>query len=287
MAGVWSAAVPHMIRTSDGIRAAMAHDTTWRHIRMVALVDGRVVGTSIVRMTHPPKAVVSLAVHPDIRDNGIGSRLLELAEADAQAAGALAIESIASGDGLVFAKRRGFAVTGEHHVACVDPRSVTPPEGGLPDGLELVRCDRLDDVDGLRQTHNLCAPDDPSGLSETYEIREFHERWWDSPDNAPDLSWALVDSLVDGGTVAAFANVEVDRVHRRAWSGMTATHPSYRGRGLATWLKRHTLAGLAGQGITAAWTANDHANAPMLAVNHALGYRPVESTHTVRRSLIR
>lgn len=275
MAAVWSAAIPHLVGTADGIRAALTHDDTWRRTRTVAVADGRGVGTAVARMSRPPKAAINLAVHPETRGNGIGSALLEQALDVALHGGYDTSQSIANQDGIPFARRHGCAVTGEHYVSHLDTGAVRPP-GTPPEGLELVRCDRLPNLDELRETHNLCAADDPSGHSETYSKEEFDERWWDSPENAPDLSWALLDD----DTVAAFSNVQVDHDHARAWSGMTATHPSYRQRGLAGWLKRVTLTELAAAGISDAWTANDEANAPMLAVNAALGYRQVASTYT-------
>jgi hypothetical protein len=66
---------------------------------------------------------------------------------------------------------------------------------------------------------------------------------------------------------------------------MTATRRDRRGRGLATWVKRRTLAAAAGAGITEACTANDAANAPMIAVNDALGYRPTARSIRVSRRL--
>ena len=49
---------------------------------------------------------------------------------------------------------------------------------------------------------------------------------------------------------------------------------AYRGRGLALLLKSHSLSRAAELGATIAVTDNDETNAPMLAVNTRLGYRP-------------
>ena len=69
--------------------------------------------------------------------------------------------------------------------------------------------------------HNACAGDDPSGYSPTLTREEFLADWWDSPDAAADLSWALMDDAV----VAAFSAVSVDRERGRGWSSMTGTRP--------------------------------------------------------------
>ena len=56
---------------------------------------------------------------------------------------------------------------------------------------------------------------------------------------------------------------------------MTAVRPAYRGRGIATALKRATIAWAIGHGLESLETSNDVHNAPMRAVNAALGYEPM------------
>ena len=59
-----------------------------------------------------------------------------------------------------------------------------------------------------------------------------------------------------------------------AWHDMTAVRPAFRGRGIASVLKRATIAWAIANGVETLETGNDQANAPMRAVNLALGYRP-------------
>jgi RimJ/RimL family protein N-acetyltransferase len=54
----------------------------------------------------------------------------------------------------------------------------------------------------------------------------------------------------------------------------TATRRDYRGRGLALAVKLATTHWAAAHGITQIATTNDETNAPMLAINARLGYRP-------------
>jgi RimJ/RimL family protein N-acetyltransferase len=60
----------------------------------------------------------------------------------------------------------------------------------------------------------------------------------------------------------------------RGYNEYTGTLPSHRGRGLARSVKLASLRWAAAQGLTAVWTTNDETNAPMLAINDRLGYRP-------------
>ena len=59
-----------------------------------------------------------------------------------------------------------------------------------------------------------------------------------------------------------------------AYHDMTAVRRAYRGRGIAGALKRATIAWAVAHGLEALDTGNDELNAPMRAVNLALGYRP-------------
>jgi RimJ/RimL family protein N-acetyltransferase len=54
---------------------------------------------------------------------------------------------------------------------------------------------------------------------------------------------------------------------------------AHRGRGFGLLMKQHSLAWAAAAGITRVVTQNDETNAPMLAINERLGYRPFATSH--------
>jgi RimJ/RimL family protein N-acetyltransferase len=54
----------------------------------------------------------------------------------------------------------------------------------------------------------------------------------------------------------------------------TGTLRAYRGRGLALAVKLASIAWAREHGVTSMQTNNDETNAPMLAINRRLGYRP-------------
>jgi GNAT superfamily N-acetyltransferase len=85
------------------------------------------------------------------------------------------------------------------------------------------------------------------------------------------------------GTLASFSLVKRDG--DRMWSDMTATLPTHRGRGLARLVKLAALHRAAADGVAMAYTSNDAANAPMLAVNRRLGYRTTSSQWSCLRDL--
>ena len=71
-----------------------------------------------------------------------------------------------------------------------------------------------------------------------------------------------------------------------AWHDMTAVRRAFRGRGLATILKRATIAWAIDHGLEALETGNDVENAPMRAVNARLGYAPLPDELTMRGPLV-
>ena len=78
------------------------------------------------------------------------------------------------------------------------------------------------------------------------------------------------------GDVVGYASLIYDAASTTvAYHDMTAVRRAYRGRGIATALKRATIAWAVEHGLEALDTGNDEDNAAMRAVNLALGYRPV------------
>jgi GNAT superfamily N-acetyltransferase len=84
---------------------------------------------------------------------------------------------------------------------------------------------------------------------------------------------ASLVALVDG-ELAGITMIRVDRPSGRAQNNLCGVRRRYRGRGLALLLKSHSLRRAAELGATIVLTDNDETNAPMLAVNTRLGYRP-------------
>jgi GNAT superfamily N-acetyltransferase len=288
VAEVTSAAVPYLVRSAARTTADMKQDGTLGRRRWVGLVDGEVAGTAHARQIDDRygerEVFTSIEVRPDRSSRGVGTALLA-AVADGFP-GTTWLRSVANDDpiSLSFVVRNGFLPEAEHSIAHVAPATVEPA-GEDPEGLRSVTLDALPDLRMLLETHNLAAADDRSGTTRRYTMYQLRSDWWDNPDNAPDLSFGLLGEGRSGLELAAFTSVQVDRERGRTWSSMTATHPAYRGRGLASWVKRRMLNAVAEAGIADAWTAQDESNVAMLAVDRELGYVPAARSIRVGRRL--
>ena len=67
---------------------------------------------------------------------------------------------------------------------------------------------------------------------------------------------------------------------------MTAVRRAWRGRGVASALKRATIGWAIERGLTSLDTGNDEDNLAMRAVNARLGYRPLPDELTMRGPLV-
>ena len=285
VAEIWAAARPLMVRSAARAEAALREDAADDRRRWVGDLDGRVVGTSTARRRDDGPVMISVEVHPDFGSRRVGTALL--APTLAAFPEATELTAISNDDpiALAFSVRNGFLPTGEHRIARVDPRTV-PPAGPAPSGFRAVRLDQVD-PELVRHAHNASAADDPGGLSQAFDRETFRAEWWDGPDHAAELGVGLLDESGEEPVLVAFTAVQVDRPRGRSWSAMTATRPPYRGRRLARWVKQRMLNGVATAGVTSATTANDATNAPMIAVNDAVGYTTVGRTVPVQRRVTR
>ena len=277
-AEVQRSASPFLVSSEDSVLHDMAtHPGTLA--RYVVVEDGQVLGLTRVRDNGPGEVRAMIQVHADHRARGVGRQLLDqvLRVADGRS-----IAGVVNGDdhSIAVSEHWGFVRERSHRISAVDPRQVPPP----PDAPEDLLVVPLADVAPalvwacLREV----AMDDPSGLTQPVPLDQFVATDWHDPLHRPDLGRAALDA---DGRVVAYA--QITAAHGRAWNAMTGTLPEHRGRGLATLVKAHALAACAAAGITTCGTGNDVENAPMLAVNDRLGYRPSATTWSARRTPVR
>jgi RimJ/RimL family protein N-acetyltransferase len=139
------------------------------------------------------------------------------------------------------------------------------------EGIEMLTLAEWKDPESLRKLHalaQLTRRDLPTSFPippQSYD--DFIERM-NAPDRRRDRVWVASDA----GKPVALSYLRFPPVRGQVWTGYTATHPEYRGRGLARGIKLQSLAQAARLGIPAVLTDNDSENAPMLHINETLGY---------------
>ncbi len=283
IAGVWAAAMPHLVKTARGIEAELRKTTT--RVVLVAVEDDLVVGYgNIYRPKQDevaPRVRITVQVMPSNRGHGIGSALADQVTAVAADAGAHSLLVVVEDEDASkeFAIHRGFEIGRRMSHSRADLSAVPEPVP-VPADLRLVDFTETEPR-RLWEAHVAVAGDDPSGLSHISPYDDWLKHDWDHPDLRQDLSVALLA----GDQVVSFVTTTADPDRGVIWSNLTGTVPAYRGRGLAKVVKAAALTRSRDAGFQFAFTGNDAGNAPMLAVNEWLGYQLTAAAWTAEKVL--
>ena len=218
----------------------------------------------------PTHGFVEIAVDPAFRGRRIASQLMDEVEAHLSRLGVTTTrgESVDEPAARALAERRGFTESGSSSTSAVDPRTVQPLP--LPPEVIVVPFRELDDPEPVWALDVEVSQDIPNEEFDTLPLDEWSNTFWRSPVVDDDASLA---AFVDGELVA-MTMIRIDRDSGRASNNLAGTRRAFRGRGMATSLKSQSLARAAELGATIVITENEERNAPMLAVNAKLGYRP-------------
>jgi GNAT superfamily N-acetyltransferase len=246
--------------------------------------DGTPVGTATagriwVHGPDYPWSWLGIWVVPEARGRGTGSALLAACSEAARAAGKTGFQlelSEIHHDGHRFLAHRGFVETDRSKMVRLELAGLTPPEVRAPAGIRLVTlAERPDLVAEVHATAIETFPDIPGDEPiEVGSLEAFVARDVDRTGIPRDGFFIAIDEAT--GRVAGYASLVFSPGSTtEAYHDMTAVRRAYRSRGIAGALKRATIAWAVEHGLEALDTGNDEHNAPMRAVNLALGYRPV------------
>ena len=218
-------------------------------------------------------------VVPERRREGVGTALLVAAGEAARTLGKSGFElelSEAHRAGLAFLAAHGFVEVERSKAVALDLAGLAPPAVDPPPGIALTTlAERPDLVEGVHRVAVEAYPDIPS-VDEPLDastLEGFVARDVDRAGMPRDAFFVAVDDAE--GVAVGFASLMFAPGSATiAWHDMTAVRPAWRGRGIATALKRATIGWAIAHGVETLETGNDETNAPMRAVNLALGYRP-------------
>lgn len=273
IAGLSTREYPFLLQDAASMRHRLENSNPrTRKLALVAEIDGELIGfaTTMLDLENSQEGATnaSLIVAPEHRRGGIGSALLErLAQHWETIDATTVIGRVISDEAAAFAEKHGFArsrVERISHVSLAAIPEVVPPA----EGIVLKPLSELDDYRPLYEIDCAVIADVPA--DDPWETLPYDE-WTRHYAEDPRMDAESSVLAFDGDTAVAVA--WMDRVGARVWSGLTGTHPDYRGRGLAKAVKTAALHRARERGATDAYTNNDATNAGMLAVNTWLGYR--------------
>ncbi|WP_181766765.1 GNAT family N-acetyltransferase [Streptomyces albidus (ex Kaewkla and Franco 2022)] len=279
VARVRRAAVPYLVCTGEVVAwtaaSAPAHQRTkWLVAREP---DGRITGCAdaglLIESTEAGQGFLHTAVHPDALGRGTGHALAVAGERYLSTLNARRVHTWVPDDGRSpgFAERRGYERGRRACFLGLDLARAGLPSlpDPLPAGVELRTAEHFaGDQRPLYEADLECIADEPGDVQAGFVP---YEDWLRLNWERPDIDHRLTSVVMLDGEVAAYSVAQTDG-RDRYWSGMTGTRRAFRGRGLAKLAKLDSLLRSRSAGVAWAFTGNDAANAPMLAVNKRLGY---------------
>ncbi|MGY0230697.1 N-acetyltransferase family protein [Longispora urticae] len=258
--------------------AEMRENTRPTRLLLLAEVDGQLAGSGIADLGDTDGQVsVAPRVLPAFRRRGIGTTLLYALAEHAATLGRPRLGANADDPGSVaFALRHGFAEVDRQveQIRAIGDEPLPVPPAGI--GI-VTAADRPElwpaafESFGQEVTADF-ALDPPILLT-----REQWEREW--------LGNPMFLAVVDGEVVGcAGFELDTDRPERAEYA-LTAVRRDWRGRGIASYLKRLTLWWAAHNGITEVYTWTQRGNADMRRLNEHLGFTLRQESVMVRREL--
>ncbi len=259
----------------EEMRAMMTPETVY----LLAELDGAVAGSGLGGRSSFDYAGLHPRVLPTARRRGVGTALLRTLEAHALALGFVeAGTSVEDPGSLGFAERYGFVEVDREteQIRTIGDEPMPEPL----DGITVVSvAERPDLWAAAYDPFALQAFADMATFRPIVVSREQWERDW--------LSWPEGMFLaLAGDEIVGCAGVEYDDdTPHRAEHALTAVARGWRGRGIATHLKRRSLAFAAANGVTEVYTWTQSANADMRALNERLGYATRDESIRVKATL--
>jgi RimJ/RimL family protein N-acetyltransferase len=252
-----------------------ASDMAW----MVALEDGRPVGAGIGVIgwhSRPGVALVEAWTLPSERGRGVASEIFRALAAWASVRGCIELRTDVDEDdpdSLAWAERHGFREIGRSTRLALALAEIEPPATAPPDGIEIVRWSDHPGLErGMYAVYLEAEPDIPG---EQDNVLPSFEEWLAADmQGDSDTPEAVFVALADG-EVVGFAKLSImEERGDTAWHDLTGVLRAWRGRGIASALKRAQIAWAKEQGFSRLVTANEERNAPIRALNEGYGYRP-------------
>lgn len=251
-----------------------------QHHYVLAAFNGTVAGSGFVgNSSLTGQASVAPRVLPAFRRRGVGSALLRLLAQEAATMGfAIASANATDAGSARFAERHGFREVDRQieqvRAIADEPAPQTPP------GVTIVPVSARPELwPSAYHTVGVQAFQDVATVA-VLEVtpQEWQRDWITSPD-------AMFIALANGEVIGCAGLMPDPDEPRRAEHALTAVRRDWRRRGVATALKRTTLAWAAANGFSEVYTWTQRNNDGMRALNTSLGFRTRSESITMQAAL--
>ena len=282
--------------TIEGFRAGNDSPAPINRNSAAVNADGDIVGWSLIRRSENEptnRAFATIIVHPDNRRASVGASLFADVKSFCLSNGVTELKSRVKDNEpgwIEWAKANGFKI--ERHSF---RSSIT-----LADFDMSEHPSRISELTSEGIVFSTLAElgDSPENRRKFYEADSAAAL--DIPGEDHVGTWAEYESEVfnnkeyrpggahlalDGDRIIGVAHVWLDAEHDRMENAFTGVIREYRGRGIATALKLLTIEHAKTVGVSEILTENDSENAPILAVNRKLGYKPWPGAYGLKTTI--
>jgi GNAT superfamily N-acetyltransferase len=238
-----------------------------QHQYVLAEVDGTLAGSGFVgKSMLAGQASIAPRVVPACRRQGVGSALLRLLAREAAAMGFTIAGANAEDAGSArFAERHGFHEV-DRQIEQVRAIGDEPPPQALP-GITILPVSARPEL--WRAAYDIVGAQAFQDMATVAVVEVTPQEWQQDWITDPDAMFiALADDEIIG---CAGLMPDPDEPHR-AEHALTAVRRDWRRRGVATALKRTTLAWAAANGFSEVYTWTQRDNDDMRALNTHLGF---------------
>jgi GNAT superfamily N-acetyltransferase len=260
--------------------AEMREQDSSDRLLMLATIDGSVVGSGVAdRSDSAGGGFVAPRVLPEHRRRGVGSALLTVLADHVAALGLPEVRSMVDDPrSLGFAERFGFVEIDRQIEQVRAIGRVEPPPSALPAGVDVLTLDQHPQL--WAACYDRFGREVLADFALFQPLQISAEQW--------STSWAGDPMFLAlyGGEVIGCAGLDRDTDRpERGENALTAVRRDWRGRGIASHLKRRTLRWAADHGLSELYTWTQAGNTSMLRLNEHLGYVRGQTSITVARPL--
>jgi GNAT superfamily N-acetyltransferase len=248
-------------------------------VMLLARVDGRVVGSGLAgRAETADAAFAAPRVLPEHRRRGIGSALLRALAEHCTSLGLPELRAGVDAEHLPFADAFGFVEVDREIEQVRTIGDEPPPSSSLPTDIEVTTSNERPELwpECFESFGKQVLADFALHAPLVINREQWNTTWRGDP-----MFLALHQGEVIG---CAGLNLDSDQPHR-AENALTAVRRDWRGRGIASHLKRRTLHWAATNGVREVYTWTQVGNESMRQLNEHLGYVTRQVGITVSRPL--
>lgn len=225
-------------------------------------------------MAAAPFLWADATVLPASRRRGIGSSLLRAVSERGRALGKQGLQLEVRDDdpdSVAFVEKRGYREIEREHEVVLDVSSLSePPVIDPPSGVTIVARAERPDLERQMFEVDREASGDVPGLASS--IEQTFDEWRSFAIARPSRDPELTFLAIAGDRLVGLAYLDV--MSGVAYHSLTGVVRDWRGRGVASALKRAQIAAAFARGYGELVTESQHENVPMRRLNEKLGYVP-------------